>query len=191
MEGESCPISKSLQSQSSWDLPAPPARIKVQTPQAGQQSAADRFTAELEQTFSSSSVSSAQAVTSITHYIDSLEQPLPKCPPTPHSGTSSTRSDSSTDCWIAAVIPKYGCNSPNSSSSSARGACNQNNSSSCSKAPAAWQDPGSCAEVAPQDAHAPLAGRAGGSLQAVPLVDTPMQVSILVAFDNISVEPVK
>jgi hypothetical protein len=176
MDGESCLISISLPIQSSWDLPAPPARIKVKTPQAGQ-STKDRFAAELAHSNSSSLLSSANAVRSSTHCIYSLDQPLLECPSTPRSNTSSTRSDSSTDCWIAAVIPKYDSDSPNSSSS-AWGACNQGDNS-YSKAPAAWLDHGSCAEgQAPQDAQLfSKAGRVGGSAQAAPLVATPMQVS--------------
>lgn len=178
MDGDvSCPISISLPSQGSWDLPAPPARIKVKTPQAGQ-SATDRLAAQLASSNSSSIISSANTVRSSSQCIASLEQLLVDCPPTPQFGTSSTRSDSSTDCWIAAIIPKYNCDSPNSSTS-AWGACNQGDTS-CSKAPAAWVDAAGCAEVlAPHDAQPMVkAGGAGGSLQAVPLVATPMQVTI-------------
>lgn len=160
-------VDTSTTSNGLWGLPAPPSRIRVRTPPTGQFQAGNRAA---DNPFSRSSAKSV--IGSSCSGPNSPEEPLLVCP---SSGDSSGRSESSTDCWVAAIIPRLdGCGSPDDSSSSSWGVCQQ-------EEPAGRQ--ALCSEASSHtDAAAGTLDQAGheqaGSPRGVQLVATPMQVCV-------------
>lgn len=149
-----------------WGLPAPPSRIRVRTPPTGQFQAGTRAADPFSRSSAKSVIGSSY---SGPH---SPEEPLLVCP---SSGDSNGRSESSTDCWVAAIIPRLDdCGSPDDSSSSSWGVCQQ-------AEPAGRQ--ALCSESsnhtdAAAGAPDPAGHEQAGSPRVVKLVATPMQVCV-------------